>query len=124
MSSSPSLVSCPLIISKSLRPTNCVCLPVPVKDVEDAVSADTPEPEVVESVVLVEEETSAIDEPEPEVDSKPPIVETAEVDADPRDLEPVVSQEIDPCLLTLIHSHSRTTSARTNQLPWKVRNSL
>ena len=95
-----------------------------MKDVEDAVSADTPAPEVVESVVLVEEETSAIDEPEPEVDSKPPIVETAEVDADPRDLEPVVSQEIDTCLLTLIHPHSRSTSARTNQLLRKVRNPL
>ena len=101
MSPSPSLVSCPLIISKLLGSTNRVRPPVPVKGVEDAISADTSAPEVAESVVLVEEETSAVDEPEPEVDSKPPIVESAEVDTDPRDLEPVVSQGIDTYLFDI-----------------------
>jgi hypothetical protein len=80
---------------------------------------DTPAPEAVESVVVpVEEETSVIDEPELEVDNNLPIVETAEANADIKDVESPVSNETYSLFLTSIHPRLRS---RPNQLLRKVR---
>ena len=86
-----------------------------------------PAPEVVEPVVVPVEETTAPVEPEPEAESKHdpvhtelPIVEAAEVDVAPdvKQVEPVVSREIDsfPSPLTSIHCHSRSISPRMSPL--------
>ncbi|KAF9791018.1 hypothetical protein BJ322DRAFT_421677 [Thelephora terrestris] len=69
----------------------------PVKDAEEVVLDDTSAPEVPEpDVVPVEEESSVIDEPEPEVDDNLPIVETAEGNADKKDVESLVEDEPAP----------------------------
>jgi hypothetical protein len=86
---------------------------------EDVILDATPAPEVREPVAVpVEEETSVIDEPEPEVDNHLLIVESAEANADIKDVESPVSHETYSCFSTSIHPRLRS---RTNQFLRKVR---